>query len=101
MAETPMLLRLGERLKKSQRIYGNDLTIDVVAPAFPSIQKDREARVQASCNLIVKAVNSRAALRAALEKIAAEAEEFSHGDQNAQSIVHGFAKIARRALEES
>lgn len=51
--------------------------------------------------LIVRAVNGHAALRAALESIAADAEEFSHGDQNAQSVVRGLAKIARRALEES
>lgn len=41
------------------------------------------------------------ALRAALGKIADEAEEFSHGDQNAQSIVRGLAAIARRALTEA
>ena len=55
----------------------------------------------ANAALIVRAVNSHAALRAALSKIADEAEEFSHGDQNAQSIVRGLAAIARRALTEA
>lgn len=56
---------------------------------------------KANAALIVRAVNSHAALRAALSKIADEAEEFSHGDQNAQSIVRGLAAIARRALTEA